>query len=210
MQSIYKVYTTVCIFHLLCFQVELFSCQDTSTNHHRVKRKIEHSFETKHIVALKHTTRIDVPTLKFHLRGSLFAEANRDKHTVIIVRVFATQDKGSRRMTFIARLNNVISAKLKNKDCIMREYNPRRRPNTCSNPRNIEYYHCRVYMDEVEEGIDMVEFNIRNQNDCRLSDKGWFTVGVRVDKTRTGVQAGTEWFFVDHMQSSMLFDGNSC
>ncbi|XP_062584512.1 uncharacterized protein LOC134246209 [Saccostrea cucullata] len=181
----------------------------TSTSHHRVKRKIEQTFETKHIVALYNRTRINVPTLRHHLPGFLFTDANRNKHTVIIVRVLATQDRGSRRTGFIERLNNVISAKLKNGRCMMREYNPRTRPNTCSNPRHIEYYHCTVFMDEVEEGISMVEFNVQNHNDCRLSDKGWFTVGVRVDKTRTGVQAGTEWFFVDHLQRSMLIGGNS-
>ncbi|XP_061173724.1 uncharacterized protein LOC133182891 [Saccostrea echinata] len=190
--------------------MELFPCQGTSANHHRVKRKVESYFEKKHIVALQNSTRINVPTLRHHLPENLFMEKNRTKHTVIIVRVLRTQNRGTRRMVFIEKLNKVTSAKLKNNKCTMREYNPRGRQNTCSNSRNIEYYHCTVFMDEVEEGISMVEFNIRNHNDCRFSDKGSFTVGVRVDKTRTAVQEGAEWFFVDHLQRSMLIGGNGC
>lgn len=126
------------------------------------------------------------------------SQKGKEKHTLI---VFIKKD-GNNLTTLFRKLESLISKKIMKGKCNEKPQT------TCNNGMFSSYFKCRVTMAETRINAVLVEFTSVNDINpaCRFSKHGVIHLGI----SKRSSQSKTDWFIIDHLYGSELFEGKPC
>ncbi|XP_062611456.1 uncharacterized protein LOC134273282 [Saccostrea cucullata] len=218
---------------LIGYACELIICQSVQTDK-RLKREVDLSFKDKHVAFVKDGRKVDFKLLYGRLPKYARDQPNRKKHSFLLVPVKKGENVAVRKTLFTKLLNTAVSKSYRGGKCKQKRDQKNAKQSsirkTCPNnlaekgqfpdKENIDtsdYFVCSVDVAELGKKILLVEFNVQDDNECELSTKGSFTVGVGILKTvgkkpvNTNIQRkSTDWFLINHLDGSKLEERIKC
>lgn len=180
---------------------------------HRTKRDLTDAFQEKHVTFVSEGTPITFNFLNQSLPD--FAKTKeRVWHTFIIVFLNETENEEIQKASFWTMLNTLMLKKIRSNVCDKKVQDTLRVCKTViknnkpekqfSDVKLSSYRLCQISLEDLGPKTYMANFNPQNNDPCKYSAQGIFTLGAGLDKNRNQSDMKTDWFIVNHLEKSQL------